>query len=406
MNENNFAKMIIDSMCNENKSHIRLPEHDELLMYLHRLTLITGRVDIMYCNAFLDEAIQLLTNSIFLYEDGLFDCAFYSVRQASEVVNCMLYLSKKDHETFDRWSAKKHFPMDSKLKTQLEKLSDDYKEVKSLIPEYFGYHAELTKKSHKIIHKQGYDTFYRIRNQIPNKYGFSQEEETKLFAESLKYSIGIVLIIFIILEPISLALSDEKVTLKLNFDFMTDPIDVNYFKEYLGLDDIVEKIKSSEFYKEFISNFADKEPMSPAVYSVVREEAWNVDALDEIEKQLNLLNAYERFMFCILKCGIRVSNFYFNSGLSWYLSSIKSNFSRHSYGAKEFEKYLEPDDRFNQPCQSIFVSVIVMYEEPLFLEHNEPLTNDEIQALIVLENQGIQELGKLNKVMADLQQEE
>ena len=44
--------------------------------------------------------------------------------------------------------------------------------------------TELIKKTHKIIHKQGFDTFYRLRNQIPDKFGFSQEEETKLFAES------------------------------------------------------------------------------------------------------------------------------------------------------------------------------------------------------------------------------
>lgn len=289
MDERDFEKIIIDSMCNENKAHIQLPEHDELLMYLHSLMLITGRVDIMYCNAFLDEAKQLLTNSIFLYEDGLFDCAFYSVRQAGEVVDSMFYLSKNDHEALNRWSAKEYFPMDSKLKSQLEKLSDDYKEIKSLIPEYFEHHTELIKKTHKIIHKQGFDTFYKLRNQILNKYDFSQEEETKLFTESLKYTIGIVLIIFIILEPISLALSDEEVTLKLNFNFMTEPFDVNYFEENLGLDGIIDKIKSSEFYRDFVSNFADKEPMSPAVYSVIREEAWNVDALDEIEKQIGCL---------------------------------------------------------------------------------------------------------------------
>lgn len=405
MDENDFTKMIINSMRNENKANIQLPERDELLMYLHSLTLITGRVDIMYCNAFLDEAIQLLTNSIFLYEDGLFDCAFYSVRQAGEVVNSMLYLSESKHEALESWSAKEHFPMNNKLKALLEKLSCDYKEIKSLIPEYFEHHDELIKKTHKIIHKQGCDTFYRLRNQIPDKYRFSQEKETELFAESLKYTIGIVLIIFIILEPISLALSDEEITLKLNFNFMTAPIDVNYFKAYLRLDDMVDKIKGSKFYKAFISNFADKESMLPAVYSVVREEAWDVNALDEIEKQLELLNAYERFMFRILKCGFRVSNFYFNSGWTWYFTSIKSNYKRRVYGNKEFDKYLEPGNRFNQPCESVFMSVIIMYDEPLFLEHNDPFTNDEIQVLKMFENQSMQEFGEINRAMSDLQQE-
>ena len=401
MDKNDFNNIIIDSMRYK-KATIELPERDKLLLYLHGLLLITGRVDIMYCNAFLDEAVQLLSNSIFLYEDGLFDCAFYSVRQAGEVVDSMLYLSNNENNTLERWSAKERFPMDSRLKEQLEKMSEDYREIKSLIPEYFSHHAELIGKSHKIIHKQGFDTFYRLRNQLPNNYGFSQNEEIKFFVECLKYTIGIVLIAFIILDPISLALSDNDITLKLNFNLMTEPIDVNYFHDYLALDDIIEKIKGSRFYKEFILGFANKEPMFPAVYSVVREEAWDVDALDEIEKQLDLLGPYERFMFRILKKGISISNFYFNDGLSWYLTSIKSNYSRNTFGSKIFGRYLTADDKFNQPCENVYISVILMYDEPLCIEHNEPLTDDEIQTLKEIEHHGLRELKEFNEAIADL----
>ena len=206
MDEAEFKNLIIESMRSEHKSIVQIPERDELLLYLHGLTLLTGRMDIMYCNAFLDEAIQLLSNSIFLYEEGLFDCAFYSVRQAGEVMNSMLYLSENDKETLKKWSEKERFPMDSKIKEQLQRMKKGYQEIKSLIPEYFDRHEKLIKKSHKIIHKQGFDTFYHLRYRTPENYGFSQDEEIKFFIETLKYTIGIVLIIFIILEPISLAL--------------------------------------------------------------------------------------------------------------------------------------------------------------------------------------------------------
>ena len=107
--------------------------------------------------------------------------------------------------------------------------------------------------------------------------------------------------------------------------------------------------------------------------------------MDEIAKQIYLLNSYEIFMFSILKCGIRISHFYFNGWFSWYFTSIKSNFARHTFSESEFEKYLKPDNKFNQPCENIFMSVIVMYDEPLFMEHNEPLTNDEIHTLKIVE---------------------
>jgi len=387
MNQDELRDLIIENMRRENKSNFQLLEHNSLLMYLHSLMPFTGRLDILYCNNFLNEAIQLLVNSIFLFEDGFFDCAFYSIRQSKEIIDSMLYLSNSSNKALESWSNKEYIEM-KKVKQQLEKLSDGYKEIKTLIPDYFNHLEVLIKKSHKIIHKQGFDTFYNLRTI--KEYNFSQQDEIEFFLQCLKYTIGFVLIIFIIIDPISLALADEEVTLKLNFNFLTDPIDIGYFKKYLGLDNIIEKIKISNFYKDFISFFNDKETMSPAVYSVIREEFWDIDALNEIEKQLDLLNRNERFMFSILKCGIKVSNFYFDRGLIWYFTSIKSKFRGYHYSKEEFDKYLENENKFNQKRGCVFISVITAYDEPIYLEHNEPLTNDETVLLLIIEALAIQ----------------
>lgn len=96
--ETEFEKFALDKLKNGSRINTKLPEGKDLLMYLHNMMLITGRGDVMFCNAFLQEAIQLLANAIFLYEDGYFDCAFYSVRQASEVFDTMLYLVHADEE--------------------------------------------------------------------------------------------------------------------------------------------------------------------------------------------------------------------------------------------------------------------------------------------------------------------
>lgn len=382
-----FEEKIINSMQEESINKIELPEYKELLLFLHTLLLMTGRTDIMFCNAFLQEATQLLKNSIFLYKDGIFDCAFYSVRQASEVINSMLYLATSPSLERKKWSAKEYFPMDSKLKTILEKISYDYKEIKSLLPEYFSRQEELIKKSHKIIHKQGFDTFYQVRNPYSPKHGFIQEQETELFLEVLKYTIGICLIIFIILDPLSLALSDEKVTYKINMDPMTIPTDISYFEKFLGLDDIIDRIKTSDFYQNFVSSFEDKEEMSTTTYCVVRENYWNIDELDEIEKQINLISTYEKFMFHILKSGIRVARFYLYGGIHWYSTSIKSNFERHTFGGEEFQNYLKAENKYNQTSANVYMSVINLHDdEYLYLEHNELLTTEEIETLKSFEN--------------------
>lgn len=304
-----LEKIIIDEMRNQYKRKCELPEGKELLLYLHSMMLITGRSDIMYCNCFLAEATQLLINSIFLYEEGYFDCAFYSVRQASEVFNAMLYLSE-DKDELKKWTTKERFPMDSKIRKKLEDMVWGYQEIKTILCDYFKHHRELINRCHKIIHKQGFDTFYVTRRQGES----SIEEDKKLFVETLKYTIGIGIILFVILEPLSLALADDEVNGKLNFDFMTEPIDCDYFENFLGLKDVVEKLLRTKYYKGFAAQFRDKEQMNMATYTVIRDGAWDISSLEQIEKQIHLLNAYEQYMFKILKLGIKVTNFYYQDG--------------------------------------------------------------------------------------------
>lgn len=307
----NFEKKIIESIENEFENNILLPDYESIMLYLYYIVAYTGQCNIMFCNSFIQEAIQLLKNSLILYKKGFFDCAFYSIRQSSEVMDSMLYLAKSPSEKVYDWKSKNYFPVDSKVRQQLEKISNDYKEIKSLLPDFFRHHEELIIKIHKIIHKQGFDTFYQLRTPINRKItNYSQEDEIALFLETLKYTIGKLLILIVILDPMCLALADENVNGKINMNLMTEPIDTTFFENILGLSDIVSKIKSSNYYKDFVSYFGEKEEMLPATYSVIRDQFWNIEKLNEIESQFHILSTDEKFMFNILKRGIKASLFY------------------------------------------------------------------------------------------------
>lgn len=385
-----FKQQMLENMQDKYKIKCKLPERDELLEYLHNMMLFTGRGDIMYCNSFLNEATQLLTNSIFLYEDGYFDCAFYSVRQASEVFDTMLYLSNSDENELKKWNVKDRFLVDSKIRSQLEKMAYGYEEIKTILSNYFEHHRELINKSHKIIHKQGFDTFYTNLRQ----YKSSHEEFKELFIETLKYTIGIGIILFVILEPLALALADGEVDSKLNFNFMTEPIDCEYFDRFLGLTDVINRLLDTNYYKGFIAQFKDKECMNMATYSVVRDNAWDVASLDEIEKQIYLLNTYEQYMFSILKLGLRVSNFYYQNGWGWYITTYESKHIGIALGSEVFKKFLDSNNKFNQKYDNIYISVVTMYDDNLLIEHNELLSEKEIDSLVQLENQSNKEYTK------------
>ena len=130
----------------------QLPEHDRLLGTLRALIPTTGNINEMFCNMFFSESVELLKHAFFLYEEGYFDCAFYSVRQSIENINNML-LSAADSEKYDLWKAKGRFPSDKNVKELLNQKNEAYNEIKSVIPEFFEKYDELLKKSNKYIHK-------------------------------------------------------------------------------------------------------------------------------------------------------------------------------------------------------------------------------------------------------------
>lgn len=195
MDKDNINKLIIDQNF---KFLVKcsIPEHDELMNYLHYLFPFTGIIDKTFCNYFMYESVELLKHAIFLYEDGYFDCAFYSVRQSIENLNNMLYLADKKEE-LKIWKAKKRFPSDKKIKDILEKTNKSYDEIKNSIPETFDNYQNLLQKVNKYIHKQGYDTFYiNVRQQSNDML-----DRMDLFVMFFKNAIQILLLMNIVLDP-------------------------------------------------------------------------------------------------------------------------------------------------------------------------------------------------------------
>lgn len=368
----------------ENKQCLTLLEHDELLLCLHRLNnMMTGRCDIMFCNSFISEAIQLLINSIFLYEDGNFDCAFYSIRQASEVANNMLYLSNTGKAQLNKWNNKGYFPMNAKLVEQLEKIDANYTEVKTVLSDFFKEYDEYIKSAHKTIHKQGFDSFYSFRKMHQYSGKFNKEAETQFFLKLLKSSIGKVIILFIVVEPLSLILADEDLSARFNFDPITEAVDIQFFQKYLS-EDIIEKIKNTSFFKEFSSYFTVKEKMNPAVFDVVRNNAFDIDSLDEIEMQKHLLNSYEQVILEILQTGIKLTNINPDCSILDYFTSIPSNYHTLEWNSSDYDKYRSSEEIFNQPYHNVFRSIVKIFDNNWILEHNEFLTGKEIEDIKVI----------------------
>mgnify|MGYP003289905570 CR=1 FL=1 len=351
----------------------QLPEHAELLSTLRALIPTTGILNEMFCNLFFSESVELIKHAFFLYEDGYFDCAFYSLRQSIENMNNML-LSAADAEKFEIWKDKGRFPTDKAVKDLLCRQNDAYNEIKAVIPYFFEEYNDLLKKANKYIHKQGFDTFY-INSVTPNNE--NKDERTNLFLSFLKYSIGMMLIMNIALDPLSLALSDFEVDSHIPFEPMTEPIPITIFEKYLSLD-IIEKIKTTQHYTSIKDYFLGMEKLNDATYAVLRYEYFDVERLDEIEKQINQLDISQALLFCILKSGIKATHFYWDYDILGYSTSYQPKVHLSEHRSNQFDEYLHGDSKCNYPWKGMCISVFKALDSYLIIQHNEPLNDNEI----------------------------
>ena len=354
----------------------QLPEHDRLLGTLRALIPTTGNINEMFCNMFFSESVELLKHAFFLYEEGYFDCAFYSLRQSIENINNML-LSAADSEKYELWKAKGRFPSDKSVKDLLNQKNEAYNEIKSVIPEFFEKYDELLKKSNKYIHKQGFDTFYTYKYSLSNR---DIEERDKLFVSFIKYGIGMMLIMNIALDPLSLALSDFEVDSHIAFDPMTEPIPLYVFEEYLSID-IIEKIKTTAHYTSLKEYFLGLEKLNEATYGVIRYDYFDVEKLDEIEQQIKQLDLSQALMFCILKSGIKATHFYWDNSILGYSTSYQPKVHLRGYSSNQFDDYLHNNMEPNYSWQGMYISGFEALDSHLIVQHDDPLSDDEIKAI-------------------------
>ena len=367
------------------RDKVKLKRRKEFLSELNYMeTLSTGIVDKMFFNGFVQEAVQLLINAIFLMEEGYYDCAFYSARQSQEVLNSMLYLST-DNSLLEKWKNKEKFPPNNQILKDLKKVNENYDEFKSVFKDFFDEFEQLITQSNKTIHKQGIDTFYEVRVRYSDDISFNKNDELELFSKIISFSICHLYLIYILLDPLGLILADDYLDRKLNFAPITEPISINYLNAHFPMD-FMTLIRTTEFYKSLKITFGHNEDMNDAVYSVIRESFFDLNNLDKIESQIGLLNNDRRCIFVlrILQTGLKVSNFFFDK--IWvmpdYWTSIPSNYKRMKWSLEESDELFFNNEKYNVPYHNVYLSAVPMFDDgTLIMEHNEKFSEYEIENL-------------------------
>ena len=128
---------------------------------------VSGLISTPSFNQFLLESCQPLANSLDLIHQGYFDAAFYSVRQAGEVILIgTLFSNLEESERkakYEKWVSLDRFPSFSELSKMLRSKDIEYRDLLEQMPEIDELISELNKRANKYIHKQGHESFYTKR---------------------------------------------------------------------------------------------------------------------------------------------------------------------------------------------------------------------------------------------------
>src|SRR5690606_27035818 len=140
---------------------IEIPSKKEYLSDLFQLeNSFVSRKDVFITNTFFMESVQLITNSISLFEKGYFDSAYYSLRQSLETALTMVYLSDLEEDKREKellkWKEKSRFPMYKAMSDLLEKQMAIFSDVKEKMADFFDELEQTKRKLNKYVHKQGF----------------------------------------------------------------------------------------------------------------------------------------------------------------------------------------------------------------------------------------------------------
>ncbi|NGT50503.1 teicoplanin resistance protein VanZ [Clostridium perfringens] len=348
----------------------------------------TGRIDANIVNIFIQEAAQMIINAISVFEQGYFDCAYYSLRQALEIATTMVYLVdieyEKREDKLSDWKNQRRFPMDNKMKEYLSKNGYIFADMKQNMSIYFEAVENKRKSYNKYVHKQGFKYLYVSRWSMRNQEHIINEE-IQTFEEDVIFCIGTVAVMRLAIDPFPILLMDEEIFYRTG-DTMTLPYSIEFIEKYIGID-VIEQYKKTNVYKNHYDYIYQEERKSVAVADVVKNQYIDISKLKEILEQVHLLNGNDIVAVKIVELLPHISKVYCEGGLLWYFTNNKTKRKKQSWEGNNFQRFKENTIKYNMVYDEAYISCLKTQGETFFIEHNNKLNENDISLIEKLENE-------------------
>lgn len=254
---------------------------------------VSGLVSTPSFNQFLLESCQLLANSLDIIHQGYFDAAFYSVRQAGEVILIgTLFSNLEESERkakYEKWISLDRFPSFSELSKMLRSKDIEYRDLLEQMPEIDELISKLNKRANKYIHKQGHESFYtKPYEVVPESANHIREDFTDYFTTAVK----VCAIFRLAVDPFPILLSDPECEFRFS-DCMTLEFGQSFIDNCLG-NDFVERYIKTDYYRNWVNAIKSTFPqLKEATYNVSNLHHIDLSNIKDILDELDKLTLYE-----------------------------------------------------------------------------------------------------------------
>lgn len=342
----------------------------------------TGRLDLMFANQFFQEAVQLIVNSIVLFERGYFDCAFYSLRQSLEISTTIVYFVDDDEKNrkqeLNKWKKQERFPMQAQMIAELQKRKAVFADIKDKMSAYFEEIENSKQKLNKYVHKQGFDKFYVHLNH-PFTIDKSKTGLIEDFNEFLIKTMGAIAVFRLAIDPLPLLLADEDIYNRTQ-QLMTEGYSKKFLEKYVGEANI-SAYKETKLYKEYYEELILREEMLPSVVNIVKDNFIDREKFAEITSQAHLLSIYDRVAVALFASSEKIVKVYCMGGFHWYFSTTESVKNDRHFSSADFNIFKNKDIKYNVPYGKAFLSFFNIWNEDFYIEHNLIFTPEELNGL-------------------------
>lgn len=330
---------------------------------------------------FINEACQLLANSVKLFELGYFDCAFYSVRQAIELSLSGLYLFSNPDKIYGWKNLDKGFELRT-IVPELRVGKEEFAEIKELFSDFFEKLEKEKKLLNKYVHKQGYKSLYYHYNSF-NAHGKPKRIAllTKDYEIILHDTIIAVALYRLVIDPYPVLMLNDDIVVRMP-DLIAESFSKSFIEKYISYE-YVERYKKSRLYKGYYDYFKKLPLQNEAVYGLIHWQLFERKDCNLIKEQCNLLSLYDMEAVDLFMLSPKIGSIIIDGCIN-YSSETKLQDTSLTIGEAYYAEIFEGQKDYNVVYNGDYISRFPLNGCMTYLKHCDVFAKEEIDKIHAL----------------------